>query len=419
MLGKGLESLIPPNRQRKADGSAPDPGSVSNPQSQNQNPKPEPQRIEYLPTEEETKKEFSKSPMAPVPLHAIPSIAPISSFAPLASVPSEEDKEPEKPKEEVVFRSVEKSKPESAREPEIKKPEPKKEIVRPARQIEDDKKSPKVAESVYYIEVAKIHPNPDQPRKTFDETALKELASSIREFGVLQPIVVSKIEKETENGTEVEYELIAGERRLKASKMLGLDTIPAIVRNMRLERERLELAIIENLQRENLNPVEMARAYSRLQDEFRLTQREVASRLGKSRETVANTMRLLDLPTPIQEAIEKGQLTESHGRLLLTIDDQALQEKLFRDLLSNRLTTRELKEQASAFSHQKEEAKLAKDLPPEIKMAEDKLRSDLGAPVEIKDRGGAGKITISFYSKEELIEILKRLGAGEGDNLSL
>lgn len=274
-------------------------------------------------------------------------------------------------------------------------------------------------EAIYYIEVEKIRPNPDQPRREFNEEALRELAASIREFGVLQPIVVSKKEREVENGTEVEYELIAGERRLMASKLLGLEVIPAIVRNVRLERERLELAIIENIQRENLNPIEMARAYSRLQDEFRLTQREVASRLGKSRETVANTLRLLDLPTEIQDAISKGQLTESHGRLLLTIDDQAVQNKLFRDLIASKLTTRELKDQAAVYAHAKQEAKHEVGLPPEIKMAEERLTSNLGTPVVIKDHGGAGKITIAFYSKEELINLLKRLGAQEDGNLSL
>jgi ParB family chromosome partitioning protein len=277
-------------------------------------------------------------------------------------------------------------------------------------------------EAIYYIEVEKVRPNPDQPRREFNEDALRELASSIREFGLLQPIVVSKVEKDTEKGTEVEYELVAGERRLMAVKMLGLETIPAIIRNVRLERERLELAIVENIQRENLNPIEMAKAYSRLQDEFRLTQREVASRLGKSRETVANTLRLLDLSTEIQDAISKGQLTESHGRLLLTIDDQAVQNKLFQDLIANKLTTRELKDQAAVYVRARHGAKQEVSLPPEIKMAEERLTSEFGTPVVIKQAAppaGGGKITIAFYSKEELINLLKRLGAQEDDSLSL
>lgn len=274
-------------------------------------------------------------------------------------------------------------------------------------------------ESIFYIEVDKISPNPDQPRKEFEPEALKELAASIREFGLLTPIVVTKKNVEGPNGVEVEYELIAGERRLKASKLLGLQTIPAIVRNVRLDRERLELAIIENIQREDLNPIEMARAYARLQDEFRMTQREVASRLGKSRETVANTMRLLDLPSEIQESISKGQLTESHGRMLLAIDDQGTQMKLFNDLLSNRLTTRELKERVSEYSDGKEVEKARKQINPDVQVLQERLSSEFGTPVVIKDHGGTGKITISFYSQEEFVELLRKFGIRGDDNLSL
>lgn len=274
-------------------------------------------------------------------------------------------------------------------------------------------------ESIFYIEVDKISPNPDQPRREFEPEALKELAASIREFGLLTPIVVTKKNVEGPNGVEVEYELIAGERRLKASKLLGLQTIPAIVRNVRLDRERLELAIIENIQREDLNPIEMARAYARLQDEFRMTQREVASRLGKSRETVANTMRLLDLPSEIQEAISKGQLTESHGRMLLAIDDQGTQMKLFNDLLSNRLTTRELKERVSEYSNGKDVEKIRKEVNPDLQVLQERLSSEFGTPVVIKDHGGTGKITISFYSQEEFAELLRKFGIRGDDNRSL
>ena len=375
-LGRGLESLIPKNQQRKAD-DVPPPVA--------------------LPSDDIV----LDLPMGPAEEAARVFTVPPAKIAPIW--------EEETPAVRETVQPI--IKEESA--PIKEKPAP---VVKPAEHFKKEHEPKKTGEAIYYIEVAKIHPNPDHPRKTFDEDALRELAASIREFGLLQPIVVSKIEKDTETGTEVEYELIAGERRLMATKLLGMETIPAIIRNMRLERERLELAIIENLQRENLNPLEMARAYARLQDEFRLTQREVASRLGKSRETVANTLRLLDLPSPIQEAIEKGQLTESHGRLLLTIDDAALQEKLFRDLLANKLTTRELKMEATNYSHAKEEQKTRAEMPAEIKMAEERLASELGAPVAIRESRGAGKITIAFYSKEELIGLLRRLGAEEEDN---
>src|SRR3989338_8615740 len=145
---------------------------------------------------------------------------------------------------------------------------------------------PKAPDPIFHIEADKIKPNPFQPRRDFDEESLKELGSSIREFGILHPIVVTKHEIETDHGTDVEYHLISGERRWRASKMVGLERIPAIIRAMPSERERLEMAIIENIQREDLNPIETARAYAKLQDQFGLTQREVAVRVGKSREVV-------------------------------------------------------------------------------------------------------------------------------------
>ncbi len=269
-----------------------------------------------------------------------------------------------------------------------------------------------LGESVFYLEVEKIKSNPQQPRRNFDEAAIRELAASIREFGILQPLVVSKIVKEVPTGTEVEYQLIAGERRLLASKMLGLERVPAVVRNIDFDRERLELAVIENLQRENLNPIEMGRAFSRLQDEFRMTQREIALRLGKSREVVANTLRLLDLPTEIQEALEKNLLTESHGRLLLTVTDPALQQKIFKDLMEHRMTTRELKERVG---HTAPVAKKEIRLSPELKALAEKLSSELGTPVKIEEHGAGGKITITFYSEEELNAILHRFMKETGE----
>lgn len=268
-------------------------------------------------------------------------------------------------------------------------------------------KKPSMGESVFLVEVDAIKPNPHQPRRHFDEEALKDLAGSIREHGIIQPLVVTKIEKETPTGTSVEYELIAGERRLMASKLVGLERVPVIVRSLdRGANQSLELAIIENLQRENLNPIEMARAFARLQDEFRMTQREIATRLGKSRETVANTLRLLDLPFDVQEAIGTGKISESHGRLLLSLKNPAIQEKLFRDLVNKSLTTRELRAQVEAGGevHHRE-----KKATPELQMFQDKLASFLGTPVKINQTGDSGRITINFYSHEELENILEHL----------
>lgn len=271
-----------------------------------------------------------------------------------------------------------------------------------------------MGEAIFYLEVEKIKPNPQQPRKAFDEDALKDLAASIREFGILQPLVVTKKEHEVPSGTEVEYELIAGERRLLAAQRAGLERVPAIIRTVDLERERLELAVIENLQREDLNAIEMARAFARLQDEFRMTQREIAVRLGKSRESVANTLRLLDLPTAVQEAIERNQITESHGRLLLGVENPVEQEKLFRDLVSRGMTTRELRSKVETVApkvrHRSFEGAA---LSPELQMLQERLKSELGAPVKIQQNGSTGKILISFYSKEELDHILDRLGSRE------
>jgi len=272
------------------------------------------------------------------------------------------------------------------------------------------------SESVYQIEIEKIKANPDQPRRTFEEEALKDLANSIREFGILQPLVVAKEERETPTGIMVEYEIIAGERRYLAAKMLGLHSVPAIIRNVHLEREKLELAVIENIQRENLNPIETARAFARLQEEFRMTQREIAAKLGKSREVVANTMRLLDLPEYIRIAVEKGEISESHARLLLGIDDPGAQKRLFDDIITNKLTTRAAKERAAITGGPRRGRPplTEENIPAEVKMMQDELSSSLGAPVEIRKGANTGRITITFYSEEELENILRKLKQERG-----
>lgn len=279
------------------------------------------------------------------------------------------------------------------------------------QKLTNQKKHPPKGEAIFYIEVSKIKPNPHQPRKDFNEESINELANSIQQFGIIQPLVVTKIEKEVENGTEVEYQLIAGERRWLAAKKLGLETVPAIIKKIDVEEERLELAIIENIQRQNLNPIETARAFARLQDEFRLTQREIASRLGKSRETIANLLRLLDLPAYIQEAIALGKISESHGRLLLTISDPGLQKNLFEEMLKSNLTTRQLKEKINTINikSSRGQNQSPKTVDPEIKMLEDKLKTTLGMPVKIHYSGESGKIIIEFYSEEELQNIINRL----------
>ena len=269
---------------------------------------------------------------------------------------------------------------------------------------------------VFQIETDKIAPNPHQPRRDFDAQSLQELANSVREFGVIQPLIVTKIERESSRGWDVSYELVAGERRLMASKIAGLRTVPAVIRQVPQDHEKLELAITENVQRANLNPIEFARAIARLQEEFKLTQREIATRLGKSREAVANSVRLLSLPSEIQEAVSAGKVSESQARLLLSVDDVAQREKLFQEITAGNLTVREISSRVRQWKG-KPELETRKAIDPELLALKEELESALGAPVEIRKEGSGGKLTINFYSKEELEGILAKFK--QNDNQSL
>ncbi|MEK7512884.1 MAG: ParB/RepB/Spo0J family partition protein, partial [Patescibacteria group bacterium] len=244
-------------------------------------------------------------------------------------------------------------------------------------------------------------PNPYQPRHAFNDEELRDLADSIRNFGIIQPISVSKVMRETPSGTEVEYQLIAGERRLKASKLVGLERIPAIVKEVDTHQSKLELSLIENIQRSDLNPLETARAYARLQEEFGLTQREVAERVGKSRESVANTLRLLNLPLPIQDALARRALNESQARMLLSFPDAASQLRAFGELIAAKTSGPLLRE--SAAKHRGSETD------PETSYWTRKLEEDIGAPVKVVRRGGKGKIVIQFFSDDEWRAIIERL----------
>lgn len=277
--------------------------------------------------------------------------------------------------------------------------------------ISNNSDVPMISGPVFHLEVDKIIVNPYQPRKDFDEEALKELATSIREFGILQPLVVTKLHEETENGSRVVYQLIAGHRRWLASKMLGLKTVPAIVRNPMKKTEALEMAIVENLQREDLHIIETARAYARLSEEFGMTQREIASRLGKSRETVANALRLLSLPAEIQDAIANKKVSESQARLLMQIDDQEKQIELFHKISEGGVNSvRELKKHIEYIKNSvlgMGEGMKVEDL--EMKNIEKELSEFLGAPVKVEFSRSGGKITIHFYSPEEAMGIAKRI----------
>lgn len=263
-----------------------------------------------------------------------------------------------------------------------------------------------IENSIFWIEIEKIVPNPYQPRREFDEDRLKELSDSIRQYGVLQPLVVSRQETMLENGgVKVEYELIAGERRLRASKLAKLTQVPVVVRTGDDSRAKLELAIIENLQREDLNSVERAQSFQRLADEFKLTWADVGRKMGKSREYVSNTVRILMLPQDILDAIAKRQISEGHTRpLLMLIDRPAEQMTLFKEMMVRKMTVREAEQIARRIAFEKVRKK---DLfmTPEVVDMEERLAETLGTRVQIEPRERGGRIWIDYFSHEELLAL--------------
>jgi len=256
---------------------------------------------------------------------------------------------------------------------------------------------PSARKEILEVGVDEIQANPRQPRAYFSPTDLEDLIGSIKEHGILQPLVVTR-----SNG---QYELIAGERRLRASRIVGLKTVPVIVRDA-TEQQKLELALIENIQRQDLNAVEEAIAYRALIDEFNLTQDAVALRVGKSRSNVANIVRLLDLPADILEALKEGRIMKSHARTLLAETDPKKQHELFEQMLNGGVTVRQVEARVSGkTSHVS--SPVPKD--PNIAAHEKRLREILGTKVEIQESAGRGKISITFYSRPELMELLERL----------
>src|SRR3989344_3134318 len=272
--------------------------------------------------------------------------------------------------------------------------------------VMDEKINEKRKESVFWIETSRILPNPFQPRREFDEGALKDLAESIREYGVLQPVVVTRKETQTNTGRVVEYELLAGERRLRASKLIGLHQIPVIIREQTSDKVKLELAIVENVQREDLNPLEKAWAFKQLVDQFGMLQREIAEKIGKSREVVANTLRLLTLPQEMQTAVAEGKITEGHTRpLLLLTDHPDDQKNFYQNILANSLPVRKAERSARNIATQRPRASLA----PEPRNLQQKLENALGTRVHIEKKGPKGKISIEFFSEEELLSISDKI----------
>lgn len=265
--------------------------------------------------------------------------------------------------------------------------------------------------AIFWVEVDKIKPNPFQPRHEFDESRLQELAKSIRQYGLLQPITVTRREVEKpDGGIATEYELIAGERRLRASKIAGLTQLPALIRDAEdSDKMKLELAIIENLQREDLNPIDRARAFAQLVSDFGLKHIEVATKVGKSREYVSNTLRLLALPQAMQDALSEGKIAEGHTRPLLMLADRPQeQDVLFREILLKRLTVRDTESIARRIAYdrvRKKEYLYA----PEIVEMEKELTEALGTRVTIDHKENGGKLTIDFFSEEDLKVLFNKI----------
>ena len=268
-----------------------------------------------------------------------------------------------------------------------------------------EKPFPAEKEAIFNIEIEKIKPNPYQPRKEFDQEGLNSLAESIREHGILQPLIVTR--GEGNEGAQVEYQLIAGERRLLAAKMAGLIQVPVVIREP-TEREKLEISLIENVQRLDLNPMEKAEAFKRLQEEFNFLQKDVAKLCGKSREAIANTLRLLELPNEIKNALKEGKITEGHAKAILMAKEPQRQKILFSKILKDGLNVRETEsfvQKLEVWQPKKrtlEFIELFKDLE---KKAKEILRIKT---LKFGLQAGKPKLTIFFNSKKEIENFLKR-----------
>lgn len=267
-------------------------------------------------------------------------------------------------------------------------------------------------DTIFWIETDKIKPNPMQPRTEFDELHLQDLASSIRRYGVLQPLVVTRVERETPSGVSVEYELISGERRLRASQIAGVLQVPVVIRDSEGEddgRVKLELAIIENVQRQDLNAIERARAFKKLVDEFKLRHHEVATRVGKSREYVTNSLRLLNLPVEVQDAVMRGEITEGHCRPILMISERPEEQiKFYKDIAQGKMSVRAAEKLSRTMASERARPD-SEIIDPEIRMLEQKLADSLGTRVEVERDGEKKRVKIDFFTDEDLQSFLNKI----------
>ena len=264
-------------------------------------------------------------------------------------------------------------------------------------------KKTKISESISEIDIKKISPNPHQPRQNFDQRRLNELVLSIKEHGILQPLILTKI-------ADDKYQILAGERRFLAAKQAGLSKVPAIFRSAS-EQQKLEYALIENLQRDDLNPIEQARAYKSLISDFNLNQEKIAKKIGKSRTQIANTLRLLSLPSEVQEALALGKITFGHAKVILSLPDRAAQLSLLRKVQTDGLSVRDLEAQTKKVRPKKRSLRGQKS--PEIVNLEERLKQALGTKVMINKKEKKGEILIEFYSEEELVNLVNLIAEKE------
>jgi len=261
---------------------------------------------------------------------------------------------------------------------------------------------------VQELPINTICPNPNQPRRNFDEDALQELADSIREHGVLEPLIVRPV-----GGS---YEIVVGERRWRACQIAGVTTVPVLIRDLS-DRDAMELALVENLQREDLNPIEEAEAYRRLLDEFGLTQEEVARRVGKERSTVANRLRLLGLRGRSREALEKGEISAGHAKVLLSITSDAHRDAVVRRIVDEGLSVRQTEQLVRRLQQQAKRPVPREEREPDLDVhwaaIEDELRRVLGTKVNVVHKGSKGRIEIEFYTEEDVERILNVLRGHE------
>jgi ParB family chromosome partitioning protein len=268
--------------------------------------------------------------------------------------------------------------------------------------------APAAREKPFEIDLDRLTPNPQQPRSAFDEASLEELAQSIRRNGVIQPILVRRARTQPGAADSVRFEIIAGERRWRAAQRAGLLKAPVIVRDVPDDR-LLEVALIENIQRDDLNPIEEANAYRRLADDLHLTQDAIASAVGKDRSSIANTLRLLRLPDEVRHLLSAGSIAMGHARALLALESPAAQRQLARDIVARGLSVRETE---ALVKRQNEPASAPKPQPkkdPNTRAAEEQLRLSLGTNVQIVRKGQGGRIEITFTNEGELDRLYERL----------